>query len=317
MATLKRFRIVFIVFASSFVALAPAACTKGASVPKVATTSPGASALASEAKKPPSLPDADIASAIERHMQEEGVLRSQQPKVTVTQGVADLTGTVESLLGKECALRVAETIKGVRSVIDQVVVAPITRTDEQLLGDVTGALKQDPATRPYVAGPSVQADLAALRHTVAVAVKDGKVTLSGTADSWQQKNLFADVAKGVKGVKALENSIDIQFEPGRPDSEIATDVKHRIANDVWLDGDVIGVTVTGHTVYLSGVVGSVAQKVRAHDDAFVAGVEATNDSGVTVDWLGRTTRGERTTTLCDRTPRSPMLCATPFDSIHD
>ena len=145
----------------------------------------------------------------------------------------------------------------------------VARTDAQLKSDVTSALQRDIATRPFAIG---------------VSVKDGDVTLSGTTDSWQQKSLFADVAKTVNGVKALENSIGVHYAATRSESEVATDVRRRIANDVWLDGNVLGVTATGHTVHLMGVVGSVGQKSRAHTDAGVVGVEAVDDGGIVVDW---------------------------------
>ncbi len=245
-------------------AVGPVACHKDTkSAEPTPSTAPSA-----ETKKAP-LADRDIAQAIRRYMKKDSVLRSEHVEVVVTQGIAKLTGLVASLLAKEHAVRVAETIKGVRAVVDQVTVATVARTDTQLKSDVTSALQRDIATRPFAIG---------------VAVKDGNVTLSGTTDSWQQRSLFADVAKTVNGVKALENSIGVHYAATRSESEIATDVKRRIANDVWLDGNVLGVTATGHTVHLMGVVGSVGQKSRAHTDAWVVGVEVVDDGGIVVDW---------------------------------
>ena len=107
------------------------------------------------------IPDADIAQAIRRHMQEDGALRSAPVHVAVSEGICTLEGSVGNLLAKERALRVAETIRGVRSVIDKVDVSPVAKTDQQLQSDVTRELKRDSATRPYAIG---------------VTTKDGKVT---------------------------------------------------------------------------------------------------------------------------------------------
>lgn len=246
------------------------ACDKDAKPSSVTPTS--APIAAPEAKKPAALPDADIAKAIQRHFQEEALLRSEHVLASVAQGIASLSGSVGNLLAKERAVRVTETIKGVRSIVDQVTVTPGARTDEQLNADVASLLQHDTATRPY---------------TIGVEAKDGKVTLSGTADSYQQKTLFADIAKTVPGVKSLDNAVVLHYATARPESEILTDVKHRIANDVWLDGNVLGVTVTGHTVHVSGVVSSVAQKSRALSDGWVAGADAVDDAGVIVDWLAQ------------------------------
>lgn len=257
---------VFAVLVLGCLVPAAAACHTGTSAPELT----GSTGLAApEAKKPLPLADADIARAIQRHFHEEGLLRSEHVQAAVTQGVAILSGSVSNLLAKERAVGVTETIRGVRSVVDQVTVTPIARTDEQLESDVTRALQHDSATRTY---------------TIAVAAENGKVTLSGTADSWRQKKLFGDVAETVPGVKALDNAVAIHYAVVRPDSEIAADVKYRIANDVWLDGNTLGVTVTGRTVHMSGIVGSVAQKSRARSDGWVAGVDAVDNDGVIVDW---------------------------------
>ena len=245
---------------------AVAACHTTRSVPELTgTTAP----RPPEAKKSAPLLDADIAQAIQRHFQDVGPLRSEHLQVSVTNGVAMVSGSVGNLLAKERAIGIAETVRGVRSVVDQVAVVPVTRTDAQLGSDVSHALQRDPTTRSY---------------TIATAAKDGKVTLSGTADSWQQKNLFTDVAAAVPGVKSVDNGVAVHYVAARSESEIAADVQARIANDVWLDGSTFTVTVTGKTVRVRGVAASVAQKARARSDGWVAGVDAVDDGGVTVDW---------------------------------
>jgi osmotically-inducible protein OsmY len=251
--------------------LAPAlmACHPGANAPEVTGTT---GAGVPEAQKRSPLHDADIAQAIARHFHEEGLLRSEPVQVAVTQGVAVLSGSVSNLLAKERVASVTESIRGVRSVVDQVTVVPVARTDEQLETDVTRALQRDIATRAY---------------PIAVSAKEADVTLAGTADSWQQKKLFADVAETVPGVKALHNAVIVHSTFVRNESEIAADVKYRIANDLWLDGNTLGVKVSGKTVHVTGVVASVAQKSRARSDGWVAGVDEVDDAGVVVDWSAR------------------------------
>lgn len=251
-------------------AAAPVACHYDAS-PSVVAATPS-SASPPEPKRPAPLLDSEIAQAIQRHFKDQGLVRLDHVQVTVTQGIAALSGSVGDLLAEERAVAIAGTLKGVRAVVDQLTVAPVARTDEQLKTDVGRAFQLDIATRPY---------------TIGVVTKDGKVTLSGTADSWQQKTLFADVAKTVPGVKAIDNAVTVHYAMDRPASEVATDVRQRIANDVWLNGNGLGVTVTGHTVHLLGLVGSFAQKVRARSDGWVAGVENVDDDGVLVDWYAQ------------------------------
>jgi osmotically-inducible protein OsmY len=265
-----RSRFVPVSLALGSLSVAPLACHYDASPSAVAATA--SSISPPEAKKPAPLPDGDIAQAIQRHFKEQGLGRLEHVQVAVTQGIAALSGSVGDLSAKERAVGIAGTLKGVRAVVDQLTVTPVARTDDQLKSDVASALQLDIATRPYA---------------IAVVVKDGKVTLSGTADSWQQKTLFADVAKTVPGVKAINNAVTVHYAMDRPASEVATDVRHRIANDLWLDGNGLGVTVTGHTVHLIGLVGSFGQKMRARSDGWVAGVDNVDDDGVLVDWYAQ------------------------------
>lgn len=234
-------------------------------------TSAAASATPGETAKQP-IPDADIARAVQHHLEEDTALRSERVEATVTDGICTLTGTVRSLLAKERAIRVAETLRGVRAVVDRVDVMPVVRTDEQLRNDVTSALKSDTVTRA---------------HPVTVAASDGKVTLSGVVASWPEKGIFEQVAKGVRGVKSIDNKLAVRYPLVPPQSQIAADVEHRIANDIWLEGSSIGVTVTDRTVHLKGIVGSVAEKNRARSDGWLAGVDDVDNSGVIVDWAKR------------------------------
>lgn len=226
---------------------------------------------AATAKRTP-IPDADIAQAISRHLKEDSAVRSEHVNVSVDNGICTLSGSVGNLLAKERAVRVAETLKGVRSVIDLVEVQPVVRTDDQLKADVMRELQQDRVTRT---------------DGVVVAAKDGKITLSGVAASWPEKGFFTQVTKTVEGVKAIDNQISVKYPLVPSEAQVAADVKHRIANDIWLDGNPITVTVTGHTVHLKGVVGSVAEKTRARSDGWLAGVDSVDDGGVVVDWAAR------------------------------
>jgi osmotically-inducible protein OsmY len=237
-----------------------------------------------------SISDGDIAAAIQRHLLDERVLRTERVQVAVTHGIAALSGSVSNLLAKERAVSVAETIRGVRSVVDEVSVAAIPRTEAQLEGDVATALHTDSATRSY---------------TIGVKALTGTVTLSGTADSWQEKNVISEVTKTVPGVKALINAMTVEYATSRPDAEIATDVRRRIANDVWLAADTLAVQVGRHeptaafpragtVVTLVGTVTSVAEKSRAGADAWVAGVDKVDVDGIAVDWFAQDER-RRTT----------------------
>ena len=47
-------------------------------------------------------------------------------------------------------------------------------------------------------------------HNISVNTTKGVVTLTGTAETWQESNKAAEIARGIKGVKSVENNIRVQ-----------------------------------------------------------------------------------------------------------
>ena len=216
------------------------------------------------------LPDQDIADAVENELHSDAIVNSNRIDVNVVEGVAELTGTVSNLLARERSTRIAEMVKGVRTVSNRLDVAPgIVRSDDQIREAVENALFSDPATDAY---------------ELDVAVIDGVATLSGTVDSWSEKALSEDVAKSVRGVRELRNEIDIELASNRADYEILPEVRERLKWDVLVNDGLIDVAVNDGRVELHGVVGSAAERRRARRDAWVAGVRSVDDSLEVLWW---------------------------------
>ena len=188
--------------------------------------------------------------------------------VSTSQGIVTLSGSVANLLAKERAVKIAESIRGVRGVIDRITVTPVSRPDEDIRKDILTALKQDPATESY---------------QVAVSVQDAVATLSGSVGSYAEKQLAARIAKGVKGVKEVRNDVTINYLAKRTDPEIAADVKSRLQWDIWINGGLVNPVVKDGKVTLTGTIGSVISKWRAFDDAWVNGVTSVDDSGLKIE----------------------------------
>lgn len=47
-------------------------------------------------------------------------------------------------------------------------------------------------------------------HNINVETSKGVVTLTGTAETWQESDKAAQIARGIKGVKSVENDIRVQ-----------------------------------------------------------------------------------------------------------
>jgi osmotically-inducible protein OsmY len=213
--------------------------------------------------------DHDITLAVETELATDDSVPEHFIDVETDDGIVVLAGMVDNLLAKERARQRAERVKGVRAVVNELAVKPVERTDADVLRDVKQALANDPATDAY---------------EVFVEVQDGVVTLAGTVDSRPEKRLSAQVAKGVKGVKAVKNAITINTPAERPDGEIKQEVVRRLASDVWVDDGLVTVAVQDGRVSLRGTVGSAFEKTRATGDAWVAGVRSVKADELQVKW---------------------------------
>lgn len=256
--------------------------------------------LSAAAATAPAVTDDDITFAVERAMVFDSGVPSNDIDVTTRDGVVTITGTVDNVLARERAVRIAESIRGVRSIVDRMTVAKSQRPDDEIRRDVTNALLYDPATDSY---------------EIRTRVSDGVVTLSGTVDSWQEKQLALDVAKGVRGVTQVVDAMTVSYARPRTDAEIAAEVRGALANDVWLDAAFIRPAVGNGTVTLTGTVGSLAEKRRAISDAWLRGVRDVDADGLQVEAWARDAmqREQRARSLTDEQIRDAVRDA----FVHD
>jgi osmotically-inducible protein OsmY len=98
---------------------------------------------------------------------------------------------------------------------------------------------------------------------IAVAVKEGVVTLSGFVHSYFEKDAAEKAAKRVYGVKAVANDIEVRSIGTRTDPEIAREVVQEIQSHVSLPAEKIKATVEHGWVKLEGTVDWQYQKTLA------------------------------------------------------
>ena len=217
--------------------------------------------------------DRRIADAVEDEFLVDRAVPLNEVDVSVNDGVVTLEGSVSNVLARERAARVAETVKGVVSVVNLITVEPYwNRQDWEIENDVAEALLYDTATESW---------------EIDVEVTDNRAVLSGTVESFQEKQLAAKVTKGVRGVKDVENNIDVDYETDRPDEEIASEIESALRWDRRVDDALIDVAVDDGEVTLSGVVGSSAERRVAREDAWVAGVVEVDTSDLDVERWAR------------------------------
>lgn len=217
--------------------------------------------------------DQMITDAVEDEIHHDSAISSANLDVRTEDGIVTLSGLVHNLLAKTQATRIAETVKGVRAVVNQLhIKASPTLSDDAIRKDIEAALHLNPATDPL---------------EVDVQVQTGKATLSGTVQSWQEKQAVARVAKGVKGVVGVDDRLQVRYPESRPDQEIQADIEHQLRWDVRVDHALIEVETQNGKVQLTGTVGSAAEKRAATVGAGVAGVKEIDVSGLKVEKWAR------------------------------
>ena len=215
--------------------------------------------------------DSAIRKAIVGYIQAETAAAKGSLGVHVNDGIVMLSGTVESLMQKIQARRIAESVKGVRSVVDDLRVEPSARDDAAIAGDVRWNIGKLP--------PREGID-------ILVSVDGGVVTLSGTADSWVLSRMAVRKAMAVNGVAEVVNRIEVKPGPHREDQAIRRDIVGRLENDLYIDAAHIQVTVKDGRVNLAGTAQTAAQKRRAAENAWIAGVVEVDSRDLEVDRHG-------------------------------
>jgi len=203
--------------------------------------------------------DTAIRNAVEDELMVDPAISLNAIDVAVNDGVVTLSGQVPHLLARHRAARVAETVRGVRAVVNELEVDTPARAASAIRSDVRAALHANPATESY---------------EVLVDVAGSVVTLRGAVESWQEKRLAGRVARGVRGVGKVINDIAIDYPENRTNDEIRDDVKQALRWDNLVDHQLIEIDVRSDEVELSGTVGSAAEKRHAVADAWVTGVES-------------------------------------------
>jgi osmotically-inducible protein OsmY len=89
-------------------------------------------------------------------------------------------------------------------------------------------------------------------NDIAVAVKDGVVTLSGYVPSYWEKDAAEKAVKRVYGVRAVANDLEVKLSSTRTDPAIARDAVHELQSHISIPSDKIKVSVSERWVTLEG-----------------------------------------------------------------
>ncbi len=215
--------------------------------------------------------DADITAAIEFLFLTKPGVAAHLLDVTTHLGIVQLTGFVDNLLAGRRAEEIALAVRGVRGVVNELLIRATDLPDGELLLHVTQALGADPATADY----NVQATVA-----------DGAVTLTGVVQSWAERELVRRVVQGVRAVRRLvDHDLLIRWgEIQNSDAEISTQIRELLDWDIRVYDALVTVHTAGRVVGLTGTVGTAAEKSHIVATAYAAGASRVDSQELAVDF---------------------------------
>lgn len=200
-------------------------------------------------------------------------LRASDLKVTVREGKATLSGTVDDDVNKDLAKQIALGVKGISDVDNKIVVEEnynpkLTSGYGETVDDVTITA-------------AVKARLVWSRYSyisTKVETKAGRVALTGTVESNEAKELAYQLAVNTRGVVSVNNQLAVNGE--KTSGEAAREASHEVSQavaDAWVtakvkstffysanvDGSDIDVATEKGIVTLKGKVSNGAERALA------------------------------------------------------
>ncbi len=176
--------------------------------------------------------------------------------VAVEDGVATLTGHVRVYNEKVTAIKVVESVRGVRAIADEIEVRPVgshITADDEIAKRILNTFRWN---------SSVPED------KIKAIVKKGWVTLEGEVD-WHYKSVAAEQAvRRLTGVTGVNNHIKVK--PAVKATEVTERIKKALLRDAELDASGIRVEVLDGTVTLKGKVRYLGERRSAERAAWAA-----------------------------------------------
>lgn len=123
----------------------------------------------------------------------------------VENGLVTLGGHVHNYPNRDSALALVATTPGVKDMIDEISVDPISLMDDRIRIDVARAVYSYPTLNKYAIDPAMP---------IRISVQNGNVELYGMVDSEADKDTAYIRANGVPGVFSVKNELQVANQPG-------------------------------------------------------------------------------------------------------
>ena len=150
-----------------------------------------------------SAPDAEVEARLERKLHYDRIGYDNLfnfVDVTVKDGVATLNGETYNDLGRDSALALANSMPGVKDVVDNIKVSPVSGFDDRIRIGALRAIYRDPVLGRYASDPA---------KPIRIVVDNGKLSLYGTVATAMDKQIAGMRANQVFGVFSVQNNLEV------------------------------------------------------------------------------------------------------------
>ena len=150
-----------------------------------------------------SAPDAELEAKLERKLHYDRIGYDNQfnfIEVSVKNGTATLTGETRTDVGRDSALALANYMPGVKDVVDNIKVSPVSGFDDRIRISAVRAIYRDPVLGRYASDPA---------SPIRIVVDNGKLSLYGTVATAMDKQIAGIRANQVFGVFSVQNNLEV------------------------------------------------------------------------------------------------------------
>jgi len=150
-----------------------------------------------------SAPDAELEAKLERKLHYDRMGYDNLfnfVDVSVKDGVANLNGETYNDVGRDSALAIANYMPGVKDVVDNIKVSPVSGFDDRIRISALRAIYRDPVLGRYASDPA---------KPIRIVVDNGKLSLYGTVATAMDKQIAGMRANQVFGVFSVQNNLEV------------------------------------------------------------------------------------------------------------
>lgn len=194
--------------------------------------------------------------------------------VEVKNGVAHISGTVDSDVERDLAVEIAKGTEGITKVEEDIKIEPGAMAGERRESDFFRAVEDATITS------RVKSKLLWNRNTngldISVTTDNGVVTLKGKVATDTHRDLAVQLTKNTTGVQRVRNELDVAPGSKKPEGKGTFETLEAKTNDAWItakvkstllfsketEGADIEVSTTNQVVTLKGTVTSENQKKK-------------------------------------------------------